>query len=313
MTERVRWTCPGCRRTFLVRSITGRTLCSSCTPKPSEPNRARSECAHCHKTFETSAGSSPAVCPTCATTSIGTNEGGDFFTFSCPACGAKLEAKARARGTTRQCPNCTQPIFVPELEDTTLRTPDTDAMRSLNVLAAHAAILFQEVAAKAPQTALLVNSIFAFLPVEHELPAVPAQCQPFVEKAWRICAEVRQIIARCGSNSQHVWAESIARMQVVMPHQNVRYRPAATARRKWSIKVRRHVWQRYGRRCYYCGVELQSWQGHFMHLDHLMPLVESGRDEVSNLVPACPDCNLEKGGTVFPEVGTAQPDDSDDD
>lgn len=313
MTERVRWTCPGCHRTFAVRSITGLTLCPACTPKPSEPIRARSECSQCHKTFEMSAGSRSAVCAECAATRTGTNEERDYFTFSCAVCGAKLKAKARARGTTRQCPNCTQAIFVPELEDTKSRAPDPDAARSLNVLAAHAAALFQEVAAKAPQAALLVNSIFAFLPVEHQLPIVSPPCQPFVDKAWRICTEVRQIIARCGSDGQRVWAESIARTQVVMPDRNVGYRPAATARRKWSIKVRRHIWQRYGRRCYYCAVELQSWQGHFMHLDHLMPLVGSGRDEVSNLVPACPDCNLEKGGTVFPEVSTARPDDSDDD
>lgn len=49
------------------------------------------------------------------------------------------------------------------------------------------------------------------------------------------------------------------------------------------------VLERYSRRCYYCGV------AGALTVDHRIPLVRGGRNEVGNLVPACKPCNSRKG------------------
>lgn len=66
--------------------------------------------------------------------------------------------------------------------------------------------------------------------------------------------------------------------------------------------------QKFGGRCAYCGAKLNK-----MHADHLEPCVRVTRDgygrplaepymlkpernAVSNMMPACPPCNLHKGG-----------------
>lgn len=57
--------------------------------------------------------------------------------------------------------------------------------------------------------------------------------------------------------------------------------------------------QETGGRCFYCGTELaDGW-----HLDHVVALVNLGTHEPANAVPACPDCNLSKGGKEWPSVG----------
>lgn len=76
-------------------------------------------------------------------------------------------------------------------------------------------------------------------------------------------------------------------------------------RRRWSIEVRRRVWMQYSKKCYYCDIDLPSWRGQHMHLDHVVPLARGGADSEGNLRPACPDCNLEKGKTHYPEVASA--------
>ena len=45
-----------------------------------------------------------------------------------------------------------------------------------------------------------------------------------------------------------------------------------------------------GGTCYYCGRNSASF-----HRDHRVPLVKNGANEMCNIVPACPDCNLRKG------------------
>ncbi len=78
-------------------------------------------------------------------------------------------------------------------------------------------------------------------------------------------------------------------------------------RQRQPIKVRRAIWLRYGQKCYYCGLALRDWRGENMHLDHRIPFSKGGRDCEENLVPACPECNQEKGSKRFPEIepGTA--------
>jgi 5-methylcytosine-specific restriction endonuclease McrA len=48
--------------------------------------------------------------------------------------------------------------------------------------------------------------------------------------------------------------------------------------------------ERQKRCCYWCGCKLEKY-----HVDHVIPLVRGGRNDPSNLVIACPQCNLSKG------------------
>lgn len=48
-------------------------------------------------------------------------------------------------------------------------------------------------------------------------------------------------------------------------------------------------WQR--KKCYYCDEDIRERH----HVDHQIPLVKGGSNEYSNLVLACPPCNMRKG------------------
>lgn len=50
------------------------------------------------------------------------------------------------------------------------------------------------------------------------------------------------------------------------------------------------LYQKQHGKCYYCGVSLKS--GY--HRDHVVPLSRGGRNDISNIVLACPQCNWSK-------------------
>ena len=67
-----------------------------------------------------------------------------------------------------------------------------------------------------------------------------------------------------------------------------------------SKKYREIIFNKYGGKCAYCGCELQKgW-----HIDHLEPIrrgvLKDGksmyeeRDILSNMMPSCPSCNINK-------------------
>jgi len=62
------------------------------------------------------------------------------------------------------------------------------------------------------------------------------------------------------------------------------------------------VLERDGFRCRYCG------RGHkenvVLHVDHFHPRVQGGSDDLDNLLTACSECNLSKGGRLV----TTKPD-----
>jgi 5-methylcytosine-specific restriction endonuclease McrA len=62
--------------------------------------------------------------------------------------------------------------------------------------------------------------------------------------------------------------------------------PGEHSTAEWLLKL-----QEFGHRCAYCGTE-----GADFHRDHLVPLVDGGSNSIGNIVPACPSCNLSKGG-----------------
>lgn len=63
----------------------------------------------------------------------------------------------------------------------------------------------------------------------------------------------------------------------------------------------REQYKRQKRRCYYCHQKLIT-----QHIEHVIPLVQGGRNDISNIVISCPDCNLRKGSKLpheWPEGG----------
>lgn len=226
----------------------------------------------------------------------------DRINFKCQHCKAEVRAKRKVAGLTRQCPGCSLPIVVP------LPTPepyvpppvDADALRGLSFLAVRAATLVQDTITSDKHAAMLINNIFVYLPHEYELDSIGTRWNDSLEKAWLICKDVKATIDRYGGQHRDAWLECLGQMRIL--DTTVTREGSRIARRKWSIATRRSVWNRYGRRCIHCGLELQTWQGSDMHLDHLIPLCDNGPDDESNLVPACPDCNLEKGASRYPEI-----------
>lgn len=76
----------------------------------------------------------------------------------------------------------------------------------------------------------------------------------------------------------------------------------SSKRRVWeteSGRVEPKDWERtvrrYGGKCAYCGV------GGPLHMDHVVPLSRGGSHTIGNVVPACPPCNLSKGGKFITE------------
>lgn len=76
-----------------------------------------------------------------------------------------------------------------------------------------------------------------------------------------------------------------------------------------SAAVGRQVKERARERCQFCRMH-QSLQGATFHIEHVIPLSAGGTNEPSNLVLACPSCNLHKTNrveVVDPESGETVP------
>lgn len=70
---------------------------------------------------------------------------------------------------------------------------------------------------------------------------------------------------------------------------------------KNSVKFnRRNIFLRDGHRCQYCGNRYSSPR---LSLDHVMPKSRGGPDTWENIVCACLDCNVSKGGRTPQEAG----------
>jgi len=65
----------------------------------------------------------------------------------------------------------------------------------------------------------------------------------------------------------------------------------------FSKETRKQVYEKTGGKCAYCGCDLpKGW-----HVDHVVPVVRiggdytgKGTDDIENLLPACPSCNIIK-------------------
>jgi 5-methylcytosine-specific restriction endonuclease McrA len=65
-----------------------------------------------------------------------------------------------------------------------------------------------------------------------------------------------------------------------------------------SARLRRHVVERAGDRCEYCGLA-QIGQEAAFHIDHVIPVVAGGDTAAENLALACVSCSLRKGGRLL--------------
>lgn len=62
-------------------------------------------------------------------------------------------------------------------------------------------------------------------------------------------------------------------------------------------EVRDEVFEKCSGHCAYCGEELQkSW-----HMDHVIPVVYGGPDDIINLMPSCSKCNNYKNAWSLEE------------
>ena len=69
-----------------------------------------------------------------------------------------------------------------------------------------------------------------------------------------------------------------------------------------GYEVREYLFEKWGRKCVYCGVEHVP-----LNLDHLHPKARGGSNRVSNLAPSCVPCNTRKGTTPLAEFLAKDP------
>ena len=67
-----------------------------------------------------------------------------------------------------------------------------------------------------------------------------------------------------------------------------------------NTSIRKKVYDKTQGKCWYCGEELTS----IWHADHVLPRVLGGTNELSNIVPTCPKCNIDKGTLTLEEFRT---------
>lgn len=75
-----------------------------------------------------------------------------------------------------------------------------------------------------------------------------------------------------------------------------------TTRKALSKKTRFEVFKRDAFTCQYCGAHPP---GVLLHVDHIKPVAEGGKNDIDNLVTACEPCNAGKGArplSVVPET-----------
>ena len=64
-------------------------------------------------------------------------------------------------------------------------------------------------------------------------------------------------------------------------------------------RLRFNIFKRDGFTCQYCGAHPP---GVILHVDHITPVVEGGKNDADNLVTSCAPCNLGKGGVSLSVV-----------
>jgi 5-methylcytosine-specific restriction endonuclease McrA len=65
--------------------------------------------------------------------------------------------------------------------------------------------------------------------------------------------------------------------------------------------VKRFVWDKTGGKCWYCGKQTHPYgqDRNAFCVDHVVPRILGGGNDVDNMVPACGYCNTIKGGKAL--------------
>ena len=77
-----------------------------------------------------------------------------------------------------------------------------------------------------------------------------------------------------------------------------------------SPATRATVRERAGNRCEYCQLHQDDSPLAVLHIEHLIPRIHGGTDDLENLALACIDCNLHKGTNltgIDPETNRVTP------
>lgn len=72
--------------------------------------------------------------------------------------------------------------------------------------------------------------------------------------------------------------------------------------RKQRYKKRFQILERDKFRCQYCGLSPRVSEEVILHIDHIDPKKNGGKDDAKNLITACNYCNLGKGHTFYPDI-----------
>jgi len=67
-----------------------------------------------------------------------------------------------------------------------------------------------------------------------------------------------------------------------------------------TIEDVKRQYDRQKGKCYYCGKKLGTGKNAY-HVDHIIPLSRGGSNDISNLVIACPQCNVSKQDKLLHE------------
>lgn len=74
----------------------------------------------------------------------------------------------------------------------------------------------------------------------------------------------------------------------------IKYTRDSTQRFLSRSAVRAIIWDKSNGWCWYCGRGMNPFRD--FCIDHLVPIIDGGRDDFENLVPACRYCNSIKQG-----------------
>lgn len=79
----------------------------------------------------------------------------------------------------------------------------------------------------------------------------------------------------------------------------------STKRLAISKSTRFSVFSRDNFTCRYCGRQSDTIP---LHVDHVIPVCQGGTNDIENLITACADCNLGKGGKTIPQSAPTEAD-----
>ncbi len=101
---------------------------------------------------------------------------------------------------------------------------------------------------------------------------------------------------RCENHKQFRKAHPEIVTGIDRAHKHKRKAQKRAAGGHYTPQQLREQMQRQKSKCYYCKAKLETW-----HVDHIVPLAKGGTNDISNIVLACPSCNLNKHARLLNE------------